>query len=54
MHTVFWLETLKERDHLEDLGEGGKIGLEWILGKQGERMSAGFTWLRIGTNGGLL
>jgi len=33
MHTVFWLENLKRRDHLEDLGIYGKIILEWILGK---------------------
>jgi len=25
MHTVFWLENLKERDHLEDLGIDGII-----------------------------
>jgi len=35
MHTTFWLENLKGRDHLEDLGEEGKIILEWILGKYG-------------------
>jgi hypothetical protein len=23
MHTIFWLENLKERDHLEDLGVYG-------------------------------
>jgi hypothetical protein len=32
MHTVFWLENLKGRDHLEYLGVGGRIILEWILG----------------------
>jgi hypothetical protein len=25
----------KERDHLEDQGEGGKMGSEWILGRLG-------------------
>jgi hypothetical protein len=24
MYTVFWGRTLKERDHLEDLGVGGR------------------------------
>jgi len=32
MHTVFLLENLKGRDHLEDLGVDGKIMLDWILG----------------------
>jgi hypothetical protein len=29
MHTIFWLENLKGRDHLEDLGVDGKIILQW-------------------------
>jgi hypothetical protein len=33
MHAVFWLENLKGRDHLVDLGVDGKVILEWILGK---------------------
>jgi hypothetical protein len=41
------------RDHLEDLGVDGKI-LEWLLGDWGGKMWDGFTWLRIGTSGGLL
>jgi hypothetical protein len=32
MHTIFWLENLKGRDHLEDLGIDERIILEWILG----------------------
>jgi hypothetical protein len=28
-----WLESLKKRDHLGDLGADGKIILKWILGK---------------------
>jgi hypothetical protein len=28
MHTVFWLENLKGRDHLEDVGVDGRIILE--------------------------
>jgi hypothetical protein len=33
MHTKFWSENLKERDHEEDLGVGRKIILEYILEK---------------------
>jgi hypothetical protein len=33
MHTKFWLEDLKRRDHSEDLDVNGSIILEWILGK---------------------
>jgi hypothetical protein len=38
MHTIFWLENLKGRDHLEDLGVDGRIIFEWILRKYGGRM----------------
>jgi hypothetical protein len=31
MHTKFWSENLKERDHSEDNGVDGKIILESIL-----------------------
>jgi hypothetical protein len=55
MHTILWLENLKGRDHLEDLDVGGKIILEWILGKFGRKMWwTGYIWLRIGTSGGIL
>jgi hypothetical protein len=33
MHTKFWSEKLKGRDHLEDLGIDEKIILKWILRK---------------------
>jgi hypothetical protein len=33
MHTVLWLEMPKGIDNSEDLGENGKIILEWILDK---------------------
>jgi hypothetical protein len=33
MHTRFWFENLKGRDHLEDPGIVGKIIVEWILEK---------------------
>jgi len=32
-NTIFWLENLKERDHLEDLGIGVRIMLTWMLRK---------------------
>jgi hypothetical protein len=48
------LEGLKERNHLEDRGIDGRMGLEWILREIGwGRLWSGFTWLRIGTGGGL-
>jgi hypothetical protein len=33
MHTGFWQESLKERDHLEDKGVGEKITLARIFKK---------------------
>jgi hypothetical protein len=53
MHTKFWPENLKRRDHSEDLVVDGKIILEWILEKYGGKVWIGFTWLRIETGGGL-
>jgi len=32
IYTKYWLENLKRRDHLEDLGVRGRIILERILG----------------------
>jgi hypothetical protein len=32
MHTVLWLENLKEIDHSKGLKVDGNIILEWILG----------------------
>jgi len=33
MHTALWLESLKERDYLEDVGVDGKVILKWIFEK---------------------
>jgi hypothetical protein len=54
MHTTFWLENLKGRDHLEDLDIDEKIILERILGKWGGRVWTGFIWLKIGTSDALV
>jgi hypothetical protein len=34
----FWSGNLKGRDHSEDLRVNGRIVLDWILGKYGEKM----------------
>jgi hypothetical protein len=50
----FWMESLKGRDHSQDLGIDGRKMLKWILGKYGLGVWIGFIWLKIGTGGGLL
>jgi hypothetical protein len=45
--TGFWLGGPKGRDHWEDLVVGGRI----TLGSMGR---TGFSWLRLGSNGGLV
>jgi hypothetical protein len=54
MERKFWSENLKGRDYLEDLGVGGRIILEHMLGKWFEKVWIGFIWLRIGNSGGIL
>jgi hypothetical protein len=54
MHTIFWLEKLKGRDHWKDLGVYGKIILKWILGKQDGKLWAGGILFRIETIGWIL
>jgi len=38
-----WSENLKERCHVEDLGLGGWVILNWILGKYGGRYGLDLT-----------
>jgi hypothetical protein len=52
--TRFWWESPKEKDHLEDQGVDGRMGSKWILRRLAGGVWDGFTWLRIGTVGGLL
>jgi alpha-glucosidase (family GH31 glycosyl hydrolase) len=49
--TEFWWESPKEKDHLEDQGVDG---IKMDLGKIGWGVWSRFTWLRIGTTGGVL
>jgi hypothetical protein len=51
MRTKFWLESLRDRDHSEDLNVDARTILKWILEKQGWRAWIGFVWLSIGTLG---
>jgi hypothetical protein len=50
----FWLGSPKVRDHWEDLGVGVRITLRWTWGRMGSMGRTGFSWLRIGFNGGFL
>jgi len=48
-----WRGNLRERDHLENRGVGGKIILTRIFRKWDVGAWNGSSWLRIGTGGGL-
>jgi hypothetical protein len=54
MHTKFCLGSLKGRDHSEDVVSGGRVVFRCNLQKHGRKVLTGFTWLSIGTGGGLL
>jgi hypothetical protein len=42
------------KNHWKDQAVDGRIGSEWVVGRSAGRMWTGFTWLSIGTGGGLL
>jgi hypothetical protein len=48
-----WSESLKGRDHLEDLGID-EDNIKNISNKYGRIAWAGFIWFRLGTSGRLL
>jgi hypothetical protein len=43
MHTVFWFENLKGRDHSQNLGIDENIILQWIL----EMEWKGMDWMHM-------
>jgi hypothetical protein len=47
MRTEFWLDSLKGRDHSQDIRAHVRIFLKWILRKQGANLWTGLVWLRI-------
>jgi len=51
VYTGFWWGNLKERDHFEDPGIGGRIILRWIFRKWDVGVWIGLSRLRIGTGG---
>jgi hypothetical protein len=54
MHTGYWWESQKERDHYEDQDIGALMILKWILGREDGVEWTGSIWLKIGASGGLL
>jgi hypothetical protein len=50
MHTIFWFQNVRGKDHLEDLGVDGRITEERIFKNQFGKVWTGCMWLRIWTN----
>jgi hypothetical protein len=44
----------RKKDHLKDQGVDGRMGSKWTLGRLVGGVWSGFSWLRIGSVGGLL
>jgi len=54
VHTGFWWEGPRERDHLKDLDVEGKIILKWIFKEWDVESCTRLFWFMIGTYGRLL
>jgi hypothetical protein len=54
IHTKFWSENLKGRDHLGNPHVDGRIKLKRIVKKEGMKVWIKFIWLIMRTSGGLL
>jgi hypothetical protein len=54
MHTEFWWENLKQRDHYEDKDTDGRVILKRSLNKKDRMVWTRFMWLRIKTCGRLM
>jgi hypothetical protein len=54
MHTWFWWEKWRERDHLQDIRVNRRTIFERMLKNSVGRALNGMIWLRIGIGGELL
>jgi len=54
VYTSVWWGNLRDRDHLEDRGVGGRIILRWIFKKWDVGLWTGSILFRIGTGDGHL
>jgi hypothetical protein len=49
-----FIQILKERDHLKEVGTDGKAILQWMQHRKGSRAWTGFLWFTVKTSGVLL